>query len=489
MSLTIIQQPTLLEPVYGDINFVVTSSLSASTNMQYVFDTYTVDQLTGTETRRARNKFFPRAVTGYGIFSPNRILENYVNFDTNSYSTGFTSCENSIVKYKIVPGEELDSTLYFSSTTTNGSYVQFNFTSATNLLIGDSIYISKTNKILNSQYEGYHVVNSATTKTLRIDVPYGITASTFETGYVTKYIKLSSGSTITGLTAINFARPYTSGNTNYASVFYSPLTSSTFTSQFLTNYDKDKYISIQDDEVFTLSMVDSGGTVTRIDEILINTYVGNFQAGAYYINSNISNSYFRKDFACGPYNLRRIVAQNDITANFENVFYDGITSYTVLAYNQTFPLSRTAYQYQKFLIEDKCSGFPQTRLCWLNRFGGFDYFTFNLASSKKINIGREEYTKLLNYNYVIKDRGRTVINTNLKTEITLLSNWISEYEASWIEELFTSPEVYICDNNLQKVIPIVLTTKSFEEKTYKKDRLINYEITYELANDLSVQRG
>lgn len=96
---------------------------------------------------------------------------------------------------------------------------------------------------------------------------------------------------------------------------------------------------------------------------------------------------------------------------------------------------------KRFDIDYRCSRFENYRLFWLNRLGEFDSYNFNLKSRRTVNVSRNTFTKKLANDYVLGDRGKTVSSVTANSQYTVNSNWMSEAEALWLEELFTSPDV------------------------------------------------
>ena len=121
----------------------------------------------------------------------------------------------------------------------------------------------------------------------------------------------------------------------------------------------------------------------------------------------------------------------------------GVDTYKVyVKYN-----GATASESRYYKVDTQCSIYNKMRVCFLNRMGGFDYFNFRLDSKKSISITRNEYNKVLNWNYNVGDRGKTILAQKAEEVWTITSNWITEKDSIWLEELLTSPEVFILGND------------------------------------------
>lgn len=166
---------------------------------------------------------------------------------------------------------------------------------------------------------------------------------------------------------------------------------------------------------------------------------------------------------------------------------------------------------KRFNIDRRITKWGVKRFWWLNRLGGFDSYSFTLVDEREIGITRTEYNKLIGnlrpgsplytWKYDLKDRGRTVIAVSAQERLKYRSNWLTEDEALWMEELFTSPEVYtidtatvpcgeeIAENFDANLIPVVITSTVWEEKKKKNIKNIQYLIDLEPAHRVNLQRN
>ena len=139
-------------------------------------------------------------------------------------------------------------------------------------------------------------------------------------------------------------------------------------------------------------------------------------------------------------------------------------------------------------------GYEGIRLTWLNQWGVWDYYTFNMKSTRSISTKRIPYTQL---GGTWNDRtfkisgykgGKKNFRVNSTEKIKLNTDFVSEAEGVWFEELINSPEVYIVngfsadavDTITNKYIePVTLTTSSYVIKTIANDKLMQYTIEIE----------
>lgn len=158
------------------------------------------------------------------------------------------------------------------------------------------------------------------------------------------------------------------------------------------------------------------------------------------------SQYQFKSVGVGPENLN----QSTLLSGTQPVITQEVAYYTVQLLNVG---DVAASEAKRIDIDRRESKYDHYRLCWLGRDGNFDSYTFTARTDKKIDISRTEYNKLTgdrNYlspgnewTYDIGDRGRRTMSVNAQESLSLTSNWLSEEEGIWMEELFTSPEVYL----------------------------------------------
>lgn len=96
---------------------------------------------------------------------------------------------------------------------------------------------------------------------------------------------------------------------------------------------------------------------------------------------------------------------------------------------------------KEFEIDNRCTKYDPYRLWFFNRLGGFDAYTFPLKYTRNSSINKTFLDKILGRGYALGDRGEKVIGVEARDAFVFNSNWLTEEEGLWIEELFTSPEV------------------------------------------------
>lgn len=191
--------------------------------------------------------------------------------------------------------------------------------------------------------------------------------------------------------------------------------------------------------------------------------------------------------------------------NFKNQGLSG--TYAVAAYYtiQAFDDQDTAISqvYRFDIITDDCKGYENIRLTWLNRHGVWDYYSFKKKSVRSVATKRVTYEQISGTWNEKKFRinghqgGTKTFMAGAKEMLKLNTDFITEAEAIWIEELFTSPEVFILNGyqsdtggfTRRYVQPVVVKTSNYVRKTLSNDRLIQYTIDVERSKERVIQKA
>tara|TARA_X000001388_G_scaffold15537_1_gene9325 strand:+ start:871 stop:2286 length:1416 start_codon:yes stop_codon:yes gene_type:complete len=248
--------------------------------------------------------------------------------------------------------------------------------------------------------------------------------------------------------------------------------------------------------------------VTRIriqtydsDDVLIDEkFVDNTNAnGGAAFGSNITYNNFTNAgntdegllyFGCGTAQLKLL------GFNLANV-----SSYFVRALNVSNNVSNS---YRFDIQAPDCKGFETIRLAFLNRLGTYDYYNFTKKSIRttqiqkspiKQNYGHQTENStnfagalqnLPIYTQGTYDGGTRTFNVNAIETIEANTDFITEEEATILEELFTSSDVYMQTGSTFE--PVVINETEYIKQTTANDMLKQYIITIEKAHNTRVQR-
>ena len=145
------------------------------------------------------------------------------------------------------------------------------------------------------------------------------------------------------------------------------------------------------------------------------------------------------------------------------------------------------------IIEPECNDFFPYEFSWTNSKGYKDTFTFNKRSDRQFtqnnNTYLQEYADYAGTSYSVNsyDKGNTVYSQSMKQVYTVQSRFISEAEAHLLRSLFRSPDVKVKWGTVWFSVKLLNTT--WTEKTYRKDKLFQYTVTYEIPQLNLEMRG
>jgi|TARA_R110000823_G_scaffold20817_7_gene63394 hypothetical protein len=198
-------------------------------------------------------------------------------------------------------------------------------------------------------------------------------------------------------------------------------------------------------------------------------------------------------FGIGPGNI------SNTSATYEAQFGSDLVDYI------TYRASRSFGQTEWYTLNINCpsgKGYEQIRLTWMNQYGGWDYYTFKMKSSKTLKTKKSTFTQtegVWNEAFYQTQGWRGGVKDftlSAKRTIKMNTDFISEEDAVWFESFINSPEVYMIepfqrddnDTIINKYVqPVRLKTSSFKQKTKVNDRLIQFSFEVEISKTLRTQ--
>ena len=424
-------------------------------------------------------------------------------------TSNIVSSANRVGVFKVTPNGEGYGVFDLSPVLQN--YVSPEYTGGT---------VHNTNNIYNSQYNGVDYTENTPHTIHQIDdfstnrncvrfvaVRFNIEAADSATGNVTEQY---NSNTVADTLLIYNGVLYDTDilNLNSTGSFGFNLDQAGFvmnsnTDKFLTNAPTTQYI--RENDYLTLSYFSQydwdftvGGTgITHpsVKTIQIQFYYNGSTTGSLITktiqpstgghSAYMSDSNTKLQFAgIGTGNL--VGAGETVPANWDY--------YTVKALDDNSNVISDTYNFYK-QTED-CKGFETIRLTWLNKFGVWDYYNFTKKSVRTFNTKRKSYTQITGTWNTSRYRpdghtvGKKYFGSNTKESITLNTDYITESEAIWLEELFISSDVYILEQRstdnasegyMRKYIkPTTITNSSHTRKTKANDKLIQYKFNIEV---------
>lgn len=505
---TIVREPNTLEPVNGNIWYQLNATgVSSFPDYKYVIDLWQVSKTFGiTFSKIGRFKIPTRPDNYYGWLNVGKALkpfiENNLGYETVPVNITTPTAQTDLyTRYQASYGFEYNPNIsYYDIVTSPG----LGFITSTNqgFQVGDSVTINKTNNTFNSQYNGVKVIASQSSGA--ISIPgysgtwywYGFSGTpgisypiSYDGGKIVNVLRVTA--TSSSKFAYNGTRQYDQRNfnstdatppfVNFATNYM--WTSTTSTVKFLSNWnDYGQWKRISTSEYETMNIfVDINSTVNLTYELETFDSSGSFLSTTTgFFGSFESSPAFGKRYyfiPCGTSNIDSIVGSG---------IFNNVTYYTWRVYNSSNSAKTSEKIYRQ--IDRTCTLYTPIRVVFLNRMGGYDYFTFTQDNKKTVNVNRTEFKKVLDPEYNFGNRGDTVLAQDVQYTYTLNSNWITENEYNWLEELITSPEVYYIttDYASPRLAPIIITDTSYTVKTALRDKLFNLTINYKLSYPINV---
>jgi hypothetical protein len=425
MAITVNQRPQQFQPIYNPYIYVLSSDNSSQQNFKIAASIYdTSDSGNSVYITTLQN---PTNTNGYVVFDLSRVVRDYLTHDFELGVSLTQNCPNSIKRITVFTQE-----VFGSPASSTGTIYTYGDATAT-----DSRY----------------VWNSA--------LPFEEFAPYNQNNYLLKYSNYSSNRWLTNADIVNGLKMSQDQN-GYAYLL-------------LENLDNtDNSINLID--YVRIKTYTSSGT-------LIDTYDVNID---YITDLSLTTGYMVR-IPIGTYNLNQINALDFISGS-QPVITDSVAYYTIQTmsnfYDDGYPL--------RVNVVDYCDSPQVFRLHFLNRLGGFDSINFDRYYTQTTQIERKNYKRPYGsvtsgtWSYSASDRNNVNMINTAKKQYNIQTNWISETEASWLEELLTSPVVFWEADN-STLYSINILDSAYETKYHQKDKVFNLTLTFELTFDYKSQ--
>lgn len=507
--------PDYIEPVNSPLWFETSSTASNSQDFKYVYRVQVKNEpfeFNSFTTLSTLYKVPPRPSDGHGFFSPHQILKSRFQYYLSPFQKGWASgfvgtigqnpgLFDNYFQYKLDYGFEYNPELTFARTYDYLGKLGLSFSTAPGLIPGDLIIIDKDNKFVNPNYDGTaSVIGTQSATQIVTDINFGA-ATLNESGRIVNLQRITASTSICH--TFNGTRQYWELDKDY--------------SQYIIGYTNSNALFLTDWPYQYKKTIYRGATAGEhcyeTLSMLCNTMTQSYATINFYDyeNNNItgvsvvlpsSNRYRRLELGVGPQNLLDLLGSGFI--DFSNVDYYDVTVKLGVA---------TQSVTMTYKLKDFCpkpiNGFynyKKETLVFLNRNGGWDYFTFTKDNQKQISIERTNWQRTLPIDYQYGeiytkiDRGRTNLANYAQENYTLKSDWITDIESEWLSSLLTSPEVYlivagtysggnpaIYQDFTGRVMPINITNTNYDVQTTLRNKIYNITVQYQYALPLNLQ--
>ena len=231
------------------------------------------------------------------------------------------------------------------------------------------------------------------------------------------------------------------------------------------------------------------------NKYVVKAYSGYNATGSLLANGVVANTTPSTDWASryfripvGTYDIGNIdptLYTDSLLGTTPSTALTGAASYTIHLEDNT---NAQTSEKVTFNINETCTKYNEVRVHFLNRLGGYDAFNFYLKSIHQTDIKKDKYDQQhhdwngSSYTYTKKNRGTTDYNVSLKKKLTVNTDYLTEEESVWMEDLITSPSAYIEENN--ELIAVNLDARRIQRKTSLNDKLMQYtfELSYSIKN-------
>jgi len=234
--------------------------------------------------------------------------------------------------------------------------------------------------------------------------------------------------------------------------------------------------------ITTFTAVDGGGTGTAQSAV---THTGLYGYGTFlfgvnpFIRDDKDPTYVGDCIGDGI-----IYLPDNTVGKFIGVDDDGdLTVYTIAADNNgTIDSSDRTYQIQR-VCNPK---YTNVKMVYVNRFGMFQEFYFFLKNVESFNTKSETFKRNIfvesTTSYDTFKHQTKTFDKNGRTRVTLNTDYLDECYNEVIQDIMLSEYVWIFFNSNWR--PSTISTNSLTFKTSVNDKLIQYTLEVEFANDL-----
>jgi hypothetical protein len=357
-----------------------------------------------------------------------------VSFDFNPTVTTFYDATNSYYNYDLRIGEEYIFDLsYTASLTDNGGSVEITATHP--FQVGDQVNITQADGgVANPGVEGLHTVTAITGTTsftinaLWADVTDDTINGTVKYADNRKTIDLDIISTLDKY-VFNGVQPWLEmpywDETDYE---LDGVTKAWLTDQPLS-------FSCTPGQDLWLNLRGDGAGINK------RVYFTSDDGSVFY--KSITGGDYIKGVAVGPNNYGSLT----LVSGTAPLVKPTTQSYGVYYSDGIFNPQKSI----KYAINiDRRVLISESHILFLDRMGSWSSFAFQLKSYEKLNIKRETYNKDVpgyvtgsEWKYKTYEQGTVNFNTQVTKTIDLNTNWMSENDGIYFQQLVTSPQTYI----------------------------------------------
>lgn len=215
--------------------------------------------------------------------------------------------------------------------------------------------------------------------------------------------------------------------------------------------------------------------------------------------TGLQSTLFILHFGCGLENLQRLdMTESEYSGTKPDDVSGGrsaITHYTMKVVQVSTPSDLEKSKTYKFNIKNYCDRYEQTRLAFLNRFGVWEYYTFNKAKTSELKVEKQtmdmsKFTRQPNFGSVggflnsayspdLAKQGTRITSMNYDETFTLFTDYLEDYELEIMKDIMMSPQIHMLEGTTAKAL--ILDNTSMTLKGEKETGLYKYEFKFKYA--------
>lgn len=193
------------------------------------------------------------------------------------------------------------------------------------------------------------------------------------------------------------------------------------------------------------------------------------------------------------------IYQINISPQFAEETWGGVTVGMFIQVDFLNVTNDSLYTYT-YEIKELCSKHDINRVYYRNRRGGVSSFPFEQMSTDSIegktNEVRLNRNKIVSgvFTYNPYDHENRIVSTQEIYKKSLMTNWITETDNRYLEELYSSPQVWVVNENdgysqnVYDIVPVTSKSAPFLLQKHSNNKLFNYKIDVELSTQETRQR-
>ena len=494
MSVSIIKQPSELQPVYNQMVIAVTGSYQNQPNHNFV----STLQVNGVTASRLK---VPTNPEGYGVFDIHKHVENRVEYNFDPSAVGLNPATNSFATYSLSFAEEFRYEFeFYDNQFTTGAFIGFIGLSGGSqplFTTGDEIVVNQTAPFTNASYEGTAIVTEIQFITasnawlVNTNKSFGVNTPP-EGGFI--YLSNFRLTTVGSTSSISKQFAWNGVYSHLDFINFDPtpfVPDSTTPAKWMTSIKTNTELD-RDERMWLMAYKNADN---QQKDLMIQTNNGTYRITSLYSAGVSTNDSYRFIHAAvGPWHLINATSSFTAIGTASFPMIDSNTKeYSVFYRNQ---ILQQDTETLTFKLKSKCSKYEKIQLVFLDKLGSFIPFTFNLVSRKNKDIKRTDYSEITGqyapasqaWDYKSYDRGKKVLNIMVNEVYSITSDWVKQSESDYLMDLFESPEVYWITED-GTTIAINITSNAIEHKKTINDQIINYTLTFELSFKNNYQKS